>query len=354
MLFVVLSFHKWGEGDFMALPLLERYSLSQAINFIKNRTGEQLIKEDLLEYAITGSLKIGIQLEASGGILRKIGSKNCQNMRLRNFDSPILHTKDYPMWANPKSFLHKELCRFIDGYMNIDINLPFKRTQTNHLSIQDHIEKLSCEDEKQVMAYIEELKSKDFEQIKEEVKLETRSTENDEQYELISWIQHGELSFKGFSYLEPIILNKLKPFVQKNEDLAIYDFDRFMFESVDFENSKIKSFLSFEIDLEDLDLTTDEEYEQAALNKISINDLIIFKNDLLKFIGESEKDLNLSHSLYLLGEVLNTVKSKTKKWTQSAIIDEILTQRQEKQISGLEQRKIEEYFSTANKLFKAK
>lgn len=78
---------------------------------------------------------------------------------------------------------------------------------------------------------------------------------------------------------------------------------------------------------------------QADYNRLKIN---------------PETNLNLDNSLYLLGEVLSIVKSKVKQWTQSAIIDEILTQRQEKQIIGLEQRKIEEYFSTANKLFKAK
>ncbi len=77
-------------------------------------------------------------------------------------------------------------------------------------------------------------------------------------------------------------------------------------------------------------------------------------DEFLASLDDEPVSLNLDNSLYLLGEVINAVKSKNKKWTQSAIIDEILTQRQEKQISGLEQRKIEEYFSTANRLFKAK
>ncbi|MDO9949617.1 hypothetical protein Q7404_03920 [Glaesserella parasuis] len=72
------------------------------------------------------------------------------------------------------------------------------------------------------------------------------------------------------------------------------------------------------------------------------------------FQSNSTNNLDLDNTLYLLAEVINAVKSKNKKWTQSAIIDEILTQRQEKQISGLEQRKIEEYFSIANRHFKAK
>lgn len=78
---------------------------------------------------------------------------------------------------------------------------------------------------------------------------------------------------------------------------------------------------------------------QADYNRLKIN---------------PETNLNLDNSLYLLGEVLSIVKSKAKQWTQSAIIDEILTQRQEKQISGLEKRKIEEYFSSANKRLKQK
>ncbi|MDG6240395.1 hypothetical protein P9J88_09440 [Glaesserella parasuis] len=70
--------------------------------------------------------------------------------------------------------------------------------------------------------------------------------------------------------------------------------------------------------------------------------------------NNSTNNLDLDNTLYLLAEVINAVKSKNKKWTQSTIIDEILTQRQGKQISGLEQRKIEEYFSIANRHFKAK
>ncbi len=209
---------------------------------------------------------------------------------------------------------------------------------------------MSHEHENPILAYIEELQSKNVEPIEEEVKLKTEISE-DEQYDQISWVEYGKLSFKGFAYLEPYILNKLRPFIQKNENLVIYDFDRIMFESVDFSNSKIKSFLSFEMEVNNPELMTDDEYEQATLNKISINDLVIFKDDLLKFIGEDEKELTLDNSLYLLGEVLNTVKSKAKKWTQSAIIDEILQQRenQNKTVQGLEKRKIEDYFSVANK-----
>ncbi|KDD79226.1 hypothetical protein Q7Y95_05595 [Glaesserella parasuis] len=81
-------------------------------------------------------------------------------------------------------------------------------------------------------------------------------------------------------------------------------------------------------------------------------ELEIYIEKLLQ--SNSTNNLDLDNTLYLLAEVINAVKSKNKKWTQSTIIDEILTQRQEEQRSGLEQRKIEEYFSTANKLFKAK
>lgn len=78
-------------------------------------------------------------------------------------------------------------------------------------------------------------------------------------------------------------------------------------------------------------------------------------NEFLNSLGDDEpSNLSLDSALYLLAEVINAVKSKNKKWTQSAIIDEILTQRQGKSITGLEQRTIEEYFSTANKRLKAK
>ncbi len=36
------------------------------------------------------------------------------------------------MWANPKSFLHKQLCRFTDGYVDIQVDLLFTRSQSNN------------------------------------------------------------------------------------------------------------------------------------------------------------------------------------------------------------------------------
>ncbi|OOF51017.1 hypothetical protein BKK54_04820 [Rodentibacter genomosp. 1] len=67
--------------------------------------------------------------------------------------------------------------------------------------------------------------------------------------------------------------------------------------------------------------------------------------------ADPNSKLNLDNALYLLGEVLQTVKSKAKKWTQGEIIRDILEQRQteNRTAQGLEQRTIEEYFSNANK-----
>ena len=58
--------------------------------------------------------------------------------------------------------------------------------------------------------------------------------------------------------------------------------------------------------------------------------------------------------MYLLGEVLQVVGARAKKWTQSEIIDKILEHRQNENISvkGLKQRTIEEYFANANKRLK--
>ncbi|MGX2948507.1 hypothetical protein [Frederiksenia canicola] len=79
-------------------------------------------------------------------------------------------------------------------------------------------------------------------------------------------------------------------------------------------------------------------------------------NEFLASLDDDQSNLNLDNSLYLLGEVLNAVKSKAKKWTQGDLIDEILLQRQNqnKAAQGLEKRKIEDYFSTANKKLKSK
>ncbi|VEG72039.1 Uncharacterised protein [[Pasteurella] aerogenes] len=337
----------------MALPLLERYSLNQAINFIENRTGEQLTREDLLEYAITGHLKIGIFIDVLCDTLSKIGSNDCQNLELRHFESPILHSDEYPKWANPKSLLHKQIARFCDGFVDISADLLFMddNQEYNAISFEERKKAL----ESSLVSFLEELKSGKLHPVEptDEVKFKTKDSDND-RYEKISWLLHGKLNFKGFVYLQPYLLNQLKPRVQLDENVVDYVFDELIFDSVEFPDSKIKAFLSFELNMDNCDYLDDEEYEKAQYNKISINDLIIFKDDLLNFINEDNREVNLNDTLYLLGEVINAVKSKTKKWTQSTIIDEILTQRQGKQISGLEKRKIEEYFSSANKRLKQK
>lgn len=80
---------------------------------------------------------------------------------------------------------------------------------------------------------------------------------------------------------------------------------------------------------------------------------LLEKYKKLKIIPDD--NLNLDNSLYLLGEILNAVKSKTKKWTQGDLIDDILLKRQNqnKTAQGLEKRKIEDYFSAANKKLKS-
>ncbi|TCK01672.1 hypothetical protein EV694_0292 [Volucribacter psittacicida] len=69
---------------------------------------------------------------------------------------------------------------------------------------------------------------------------------------------------------------------------------------------------------------------------------------------ENTSEISINNILYLLGEMLSVVtKSDPKKWTQSSIIDKILTNRMNLPVKGLEQRKIEEYFSLANKTIKS-
>lgn len=86
--------------------------------------------------------------------------------------------------------------------------------------------------------------------------------------------------------------------------------------------------------------------------KLGINNICILHEDLMDFLNlklKNETNLNLDNCLYLLGEVLNAVKSKNRKWTQGAIIDELLYIRGDRKVYGLEKRTIEEYFSSANK-----
>ncbi|WGE88060.1 hypothetical protein NYR88_02500 [Actinobacillus equuli subsp. haemolyticus] len=339
----------------MALPMLERYSLDQAIRFIKNKTGETVSKEDLLEYAITGSLKLAMTIDVHMGYLSKIGSIECNSrlIKLSNWQSPILHSDQFPMWGNPKSFLHKQIAFFSDSYVGIDINLPLpKEYKEPRQEVIDLWIKSKVMTQEQISSYIEEDKKQHYKR-DEELRFETRDSD-EPNFSKISWLLNGKMSLKGYVYIPPYILDKFKTVVQDNETIITDVFNEFYFETVEFPQSKIKAYLCFNLDYTDdrlLELDSDEECDKATSCSASVNDLIILKDDLLRFVEASS--LNLDNALYLLAEVINAVKSKNKKWTQSAIIDEILTQRQGKSITGLEQRTIEEYFSSANKRIKA-
>lgn len=100
-------------------------------------------------------------------------------------------------------------------------------------------------------------------------------------------------------------------------------------------------------------------YPCASISEIEGAFFVVQTNHINEFLAELEDDepskLSLDNSLYLIAEMLRATKSKSKKWTQSTIIDEILSQRQQnnEQINGLEKRTIEEYFATANKKLKS-
>lgn len=102
-------------------------------------------------------------------------------------------------------------------------------------------------------------------------------------------------------------------------------------------------------------------YPCAGMYEIEGAFFVIQTEHLNEFIASLDDEipnvntkLNLDSALYLLGEVLQTVKSKAKKWTQGEITREILQLRQNENrtAQGLEQRTIDEYFSNANKRLK--
>lgn len=74
-------------------------------------------------------------------------------------------------------------------------------------------------------------------------------------------------------------------------------------------------------------------------------------------IISNSSDINTTTALYLIGEMISVLKnpiSPAKKWTQNDIINAILQARvnASREVQGLEQRKIEEYFAEANKKLK--
>lgn len=101
------------------------------------------------------------------------------------------------------------------------------------------------------------------------------------------------------------------------------------------------------------------DYPCAGIKDIEGAFFVVQTEHINEFLENLEYDepsnLSLDNALYLIAEMLRATKSKSRKWTQSAIIDEVLLQRQNlnEQINSLEKRTIEEYFSTANKKLKS-
>lgn len=113
------------------------------------------------------------------------------------------------------------------------------------------------------------------------------------------------------------------------------------------------------IDIKKFENTT-FSYPCAGLGEIDGAFFVIQTEHLNEFLASLDSNvdhnskLDLDNAMYLLGEVLQTVGSRAKKWTQGEIIDKILEHRQNENIStkGLKQRTIEEYFANANKRLK--
>ncbi|HHF6601948.1 TPA: hypothetical protein ACPP6V_001286 [Haemophilus influenzae] len=101
-------------------------------------------------------------------------------------------------------------------------------------------------------------------------------------------------------------------------------------------------------------------YPCAGLGEIDGAFFVIQTEHLNEFLANLDDDtehdskLDINNTMYLLGEVLQVVGARAKKWTQSEIINKILERRQNENISakGLKQRTIEEYFANANKRLK--
>ncbi len=127
---------------------------------------------------------------------------------------------------------------------------------------------------------------------------------------------------------------------------------------------KLTEIIFYPIGLRVYDIGVDELDKNEDLREIynenDFSTIFYFRKKELETYVEKHtqnnptNNLNLDNSLYLLGEVLNVVKSKAKKWTQGEITREILERRQSdnRAAQGLEQRTIEEYFSNANKRLK--
>lgn len=100
-------------------------------------------------------------------------------------------------------------------------------------------------------------------------------------------------------------------------------------------------------------------YPCASISNIKGAFFCVQTKHINEFLDSLEDDepskLSLDNALYLIAEMLRATKSKSKKWKQENIIDEILLYRQNnnEKINGLEKRMIEEYFSTANKKLKS-
>ncbi|AUX74309.1 MULTISPECIES: hypothetical protein [Erwinia] len=102
----------------------------------------------------------------------------------------------------------------------------------------------------------------------------------------------------------------------------------------------------------DFDNYHDFFYPADSLGKVEFvfrtKNIEKFENGLL---NDSDNNLSLNESLQIIGTLLDTLKNadiKSKRWTQDSLKSEMVERN-----SSLKQRKIDDYFSEANKILKS-
>ncbi|MFZ7143507.1 hypothetical protein ACLSY0_01870 [Avibacterium avium] len=167
--------------------------------------------------------------------------------------------------------------------------------------------------------------------------------------------------------------NELKPQIAIDEyERMSKEYQRFLAENTNLQvkiNELTTSLASKDSVIRDQELAMQSLSSQLQQAKMAQNDAeerlergrglyADLQNKYKSLSSNGGDNINATNALYLIGEMLNVLKNTTspaKKWTQEDIINSILQARENanRSVCGLEERKIQEYFSQANKKLKA-
>ncbi|WP_301098733.1 hypothetical protein [Otariodibacter sp.] len=340
----------------MALPPLKYYRLDQAVNLINNNLDENLTIRDLVEYAHQGIIRIAMPIAIGQDklVIPKSAVRRDSRFTVNKRSTVVFHSSECIekfRVEHPEKMSYWDASIIQDDYFYIRFDTP----RVSKIGDDPLIQLEKKEDGGKVKRVV--ISRKDKSQISKNHSVFSRNTKHSN-YEKETYSMFGKIYFKGYVYANSDITNHLRKMVENNITVDTFGLGwSVKWESVVFPDSKVEALFFIKFDYSSVPVERMDEENSVILD---INDFIIYKDQIDKFISVAKSsdttppnDLNLDNALYLIGEMLKVIKSSNaRKWSQSSITNEILIKREGKTVKGLEERKIQAYFSKANDIVK--